>query len=186
MQFASIVVAAGIGIGCCGVADAGKARDDDNWIEAQSLRELPAGVQALLGVGLGPADGGIADREASFNATDVELEDVPSRRFALGIVNGDKAVVALERGGRGYAVQAVEFRQVGTTWEAARCGWLRVLPRRGADLRAAFAAPHPQEGWSCRYHGILPTAAPAAASTITAPVSTLPAAQPKLRQRPGA
>ena len=77
MQFASIVVAAGIGLGCCALADAGarsgEARADRleaDWTEAQSLRELPAGVQALLGVGLGE-EGGIADRGDRFNAGDV-------------------------------------------------------------------------------------------------------------------
>src|SRR5438067_13768876 len=92
MQFASIVVAAVIGIGCCSPASAG-----DEWVEAQSLRELPAGIQALLGVGLGE-EGGIADRGDRFNAGGDVGNGLPQRRFALGTVNGDTAVVAVEQG----------------------------------------------------------------------------------------
>src|SRR4051812_33584743 len=97
MQFAS-VVAAVIGIACCSPASAG-----DVWVEAQSVRELPAGIQALLGVGLGE-QGGIADRGDRFNASDAVGTGLPQRRFALGAVNGDTAVVAVEQGGRGYSV----------------------------------------------------------------------------------
>jgi hypothetical protein len=149
MQFASIVVAAGIGIGtgigCCNVA-AGGQRDDPRWVEAQSLRELPAGVQVLLGVGLGPDEGGIADRDGRFNATDIMIDGVPERRFALGVVSGDTALVAVERGGRGYAVQTMEFKQVGATWAASRCVASVRLPHHGADLVDALAHPAPNMG----------------------------------------
>jgi hypothetical protein len=149
MQFASIVVAAGIGIGCCGLADNGRAEENSSWIEAQSLRELPAGIQALLGVGLAPDNGGIADREVRFNETDAVLKTIPSRRFAIGTFSDGKAVVAVEQGMSASSVWGLEFRQVGETWEVTRCGWLRNRPRRGEELLAAVATGLPAEGWIC-------------------------------------
>jgi len=185
MQFASIVVAAGIGLGCCALADAGarsgEARADRievNWTEAQSLRELPAGVQALLGVGLGE-EGGIADRGGNFNASDVLGGGLPQRRFALGAVNGDTAVVAVEQGGHGYTVQTMEFRQVGATWEPVRCTLGIEPPRRSAELLENIAARRPAAPGICRLPGFHQEPATATASA--------PAAQPpRFRLRPEA
>jgi len=144
MQFARIVVAAGIGIACsCASAGAGVQRDDGRWVEAQSLRELPAGVQVLLGVGLAPDEGGIADRDGRFNASDIMIDGVPGRRFALGVLKGDEALVAVEQGGRGYSVQTMEFKQLGATWAAARCLSGATLPQHGAELVDALAHPAP-------------------------------------------
>jgi hypothetical protein len=188
MQFASIVVAAGIGLSCCALADAGsrsgEARADRieaDWTEAQSLRELPAGVQALLGVGLGE-EGGIADRGERFNASDVTGSGLPQRRFALGAVSGDTAVVAVEQGGRGYHVQTMEFRQVGETWEPVRCTMGVAPPRRSAELLENIAARRPAAPGSCHLPGLQqePLAVPA-----TTAVSG-PAPQPRIKLRPGA
>ena len=149
MRLASIVTAAGIGIVCCGVAGAGHAQGDNNWSDAQSLRELPAGIQALLGVGLSPDNGGIADREFHASEVNVAVKYLPRRRFAMGTFSDGKAVVAVEQGGPGYSVWGLEFRQVGDTWEVTRCGWLRSRPRRGPELLAALDAGLPAEGWIC-------------------------------------
>lgn len=164
MRFASIVGAAGIGIVCCALAGAGQgpvsAQEDSNWIEAQSLRELPAGIQALLGVGLSPDNGGIADREYHADEVNVAVKSVPRRRFAIGTVSDGKAVVAIEQGGGTYSVWGLEFRQVGDTWEVTRCGWLRHRPRRGPDLLAELDAGLPAEGWICPGPGRLPQVRP--------------------------
>jgi hypothetical protein len=149
MQFASIVAAAGIGIGCCSMANVGRAQESNNWTEALSLRELPAGIQALLGVGLAPDNGGIADREFQFNEINVAVKAVPKRRFAVGTFSDGRAVVAVEQGGSSYSVWGLEFRQVGDTWEVTRCGWLRKRPRRAPELLAALDAGLPAEGWIC-------------------------------------
>ena len=100
MRFATMVMLAGIGFGVCTLAQAAgqAATGSSGWAEAQSLRELPAGIQALLGVGLG-ADG-IADRGEDFNEGDVRADNMPTRRFALAVVHGDVAMVAVEQGGR--------------------------------------------------------------------------------------
>jgi hypothetical protein len=186
MQFASIVVAAGIGLGCCALADAGsrsgEARADRieaNWTEAQSLRELPAGVQALLGVGLGE-EGGIADRGGSFNDSDVLGGGLPQRRFALGAVNGDTAVVAVEQGGQGYHVQTMEFRQVGATWEPVRCTLGVEPPRRSAELLENIAARRPAAPGICRLPGFHQEPMPATTTV------SMPPSPPRIRLRPGA
>jgi len=150
MQLASIVVAAVIGVGCCSPAAAG-----NEWVEAQSLRELPAGIQALLGVGLGE-QGGIADRGDRFNAGDVVGNGLPQRRFALGAVNGDTAFVAVEQGGRGYSVATVEFKQMGATWEPVRCTVGSEPPRRSTELLDSVAARQAAALEACRLPGTHP------------------------------
>jgi hypothetical protein len=176
MRFATMVMLAGIGFGCCALAQAaGQVPGPGGWMEAQSLRELPAGIQALLGVGLG-ADG-IADRGEDFNEGDVRADNMPTRRFALAVVHGDVAMVAVEQGGRTYAVNAVEFRQAGAVWDAVRCAPLNVLPRRGTELVDAFARRHAGHPGSCQGYG-MHSLQPAPAVLSTAPVA--------VRPRPGA
>ena len=182
MQFATMLVLAGIGLGCCTLAHAGgqaAGTGQSSWTEAQSLRELPAGIQALLGVGLG-ADG-IADRGEKFNEGDVRADNMPARRFALGVVNGDTVMVAVEQGGRVNAVSAVEFRQAGTLWDAVRCASMTELPRRGTELVDTFAGrragrPGPCLGFDVR----MPQPAGSSAS------SSLPTVPVVVRPRPGA
>jgi hypothetical protein len=194
MQFTSIVVAAGIGLGCCALADAGARagagtgqagadRFAGDWVEAHSLRELPAGIQALLGVGLGE-DGGIADRGASFNSSDVVGGGLPRHRFVLGAVNGDTAVVAVEQGGRGYRVETMEFKQVGATWEPVRCAVGAEPPQRGAELLDGIAAPRAASPGACRLPGSHHVNVPAAPPSATADPQANP--QPRLRLQPGA
>jgi hypothetical protein len=158
MHITRIVVAAGMVLGCWSGAQA-SGQADGEWVEAQSLRELPAGIQALLGVGLGAA-GGIADRGERYNAADMVVDNLPGRRFALGIVNGESAVVAVERGGRGYAVETVEFHQVGATWEPVRCVVSAEPPHRAGELLDALAAHQPGAakgaGRGCRAFPVRP------------------------------
>ena len=179
MRFLTMVLAAGIGLGSGlgsgALAQAGGQAEQGGWTEARSLRELPAGIQALLGVGLGIA--GIADRGGDFNETDAIDDSMPRRRFVLGIVNGGTALVALEQGGRVYAVRAVEFRQEGSTWEAVRCAPLDTVPLRGTELVGALSGKH---AGPCGAGGIRTDDADAA-PTVAAPV--LPA---RVRPRPGA
>jgi hypothetical protein len=177
MQFATMVMLAGIGFGGCTIAQAaGQAETGaGGWTEAQSLRELPAGIQALLGVGLG-ADG-IADRGEDFNEGGVRADNMPTRRFALAVVHGDVAMVAVEQGGRAHAVNAVEFRQAGAVWDAVRCAPLNELPRRGTELVDAFTGRHAGHSGSCQGLGVHPLQPPPSV------LSTTPVA---VRPRPGA
>lgn len=156
MQFARIVAAAGIGLGCCNAAIG--HGEQAQWQVAQSLRELPPGIQVLLGVGLGAHNGGIADRGEAFNKGDVVTPaSPPQRRFALGIVNGDTVLVAVERGGHGYAVQTLEFKQAGATWKTARCATGLKVPRHGEEMLESIA--HPVHGVpSCSLSEVMPLA----------------------------
>jgi hypothetical protein len=176
MRFVTMVVLAevGLGLGSGAFAQPAGQADYGSWTEAQSLRELPAGIQALLGVGLGLA--GIADRGDSFNETDAIDDSMPRRRFVLGVVNGDTVMVALEQGGRMYSVRAVEFRQAGATWDAVRCAPLDGLPRRGTELVGALSGKHagPCGRFGLRTSDVDP-------APVAAPV--LPA---RVRPRPGA
>ncbi|MFL6632180.1 MAG: hypothetical protein ACJ8HJ_07695 [Massilia sp.] len=174
MRFVTMAVLAGIGLGGGMLAHAAGQAEQGNWMEAQSLRELPAGIQALLGVGLGLA--GIADRGDSFNETAAIDDSMPRRRFVLGVVNGDTAMVALEQGGRMYSVRAVEFRQAGATWDAVRCAPLDGLPRRGKELVGALSGKNagPCGGYGLRTGDVDPS--PAAAPVLPA----------RVRPRPGA
>lgn len=170
----------GFRAGVCGAAAASPAPEPAGaWEEAQSLRELPAGIQALLGVGLGGRDG-IADRGESFNIGDVVVDNTPQRRFALGIGigNGTTTVVAVEQGGIGYSVQVLEFHQDGTMWEPARCTARPRVPRHGADLLDAFTAQAPGVAASCRMSGGHVSVETTAVPGIAAP--------PRVRPRPGA
>jgi len=173
MRFVTMVVA-GIGLGSCLLAQAG-GQEQGAWTEARSLRELPAGIQALLGVGLGLA--GIADRGGDFSETDASDDSMPRRRFVLGVVNGGTALVALEQGGRVYAVRAVEFKQEGSKWDAVRCAPLVSVPQRGTELVGALSG---KQAGPCGGIGIRTDDADAA-PTAAAPV--LPA---RVRPRPGA
>jgi hypothetical protein len=76
--------------------------------EVKSLRELPAGVQAALGVGKSALDG-IADRGAQYNATDVVDSRLPMRRFLVGGLDNRTALVAVEHGGIGWGVIVYAF-----------------------------------------------------------------------------
>jgi hypothetical protein len=177
MRFVAMVVAEiglGLGLGCCALAQAG-GQEQGGWTEARSVRELPAGIQALLGVGLGLA--GIADRGGDFNETEAVDDSMPRRRFVLGVVNGGTALVALEQGGRVYAVRAVEFKQAGTTWDAVRCAPLDAVPHRSTELVGALAGKHagPCGGLGIRTDD--------AAATPTAAAPVLPV---RVRPRPGA
>lgn len=175
MRFLTMVLAAGIGLGSGALAQAGGQVEQGGWTEARSLRELPAGIQALLGVGLGLA--GIADRGGDFNETAAIDDSMPRRRFVLGIVNGGTAMVALEQGGHAYAVRAVEFKQEGRTWDAVRCAPMASVPHRGAELIGALSG---KQAGPCSGVGIRTDDADPA-PTAAAPV--LPA---RVRPRPGA
>jgi hypothetical protein len=174
MVMAEIGLGLGLGLGWCALAQAG-GQEQGGWTEARSVRELPAGIQALLGVGLGLA--GIADRGGDFNETEAVDDSMPRRRFVLGVVNGGTALVALEQGGRVYAVRAVEFKQAGTTWDAVRCAPLDAVPHRSTELVGALAGKHagPCGGLGIRTDD--------AAATPTAAAPVLPV---RVRPRPGA
>jgi hypothetical protein len=178
MRFVTMVLAAGIGLGSglgsAALAQAG-GQEQGGWTEARSVRELPAGIQALLGVGLGLA--GIADRGGDFNETEAADDSTPRRRFVLGVVNGGTALVALEQGGRVYSVRVVEFKQAGATWDAVRCAPLETVPHQGSELMGALSG---KSAGPCGGFGIRTDHA------ATAPTTGAPVLPARVRPRPGA
>lgn len=150
------LAAAAAMLAICGCAVAGGQGNDRQagWTSVQSLRDLPAGVQVLLGVGLAPEDG-IADKGEPYNDSDVLLENSPpGRRFALGLLRDDAAIVAVEQGGRGRSVTAVEFRQNGSTWTPVRCSFIgAVTPHRADELLVLMAANPAHQPAACRLPG---------------------------------
>lgn len=77
--------------------------------EVRTLRELPPGIQAVLGVGT-PGLNGIADRNGKYNATDVVDSSLPMRRFLVAGVDASTTLVAIEHGGRGWRVEVTLFK----------------------------------------------------------------------------
>jgi len=99
-------------------------------VEVRTLRDVPSPVRKLLGVNR-PGEGGVADRGGNFNATDVIAEQLPRRRFVLGGVSEQCAVLAVERGGRGYSVD-IQF------FEKDLHGWQASVRRNIAEPPASF------------------------------------------------
>jgi hypothetical protein len=159
----------------------GGAAGGADWVEAQSLRELPAGIQVLLGVGLAPREGGIADRGEAFNATDTIIAGVndglPHRRFSLGLLDGGTALVAQERGGLGHTFDAVKYRRIGDAWEAVRCVSMWSPPQRPADLLDAFAQAGERQPVPCSQFRKIPRLAPGRPGKVV---------ETAVRPRPGA
>jgi len=77
--------------------------------EVRTLRELPPGIQAVLGVGTSGLNG-IADRNGKYNPTDVVDSSLPMRRFLVAGVDANITLVAIEHGGRGWRVEVTLFK----------------------------------------------------------------------------
>ena len=77
--------------------------------EVRTLRELPSGIQAALGVGT-PGLDGIADRNGKYNPTDVVDSSLPMRRFLVAGVDANTTLVAIEHGGFGWRVEVTLFK----------------------------------------------------------------------------
>jgi len=84
-----------------------------HWVEATSLRSVPADVVTAIG------GEPIADRGQPFNPSDV-FNGLPARRFLLAGIGPDEAIVAVERGGRGHFV---EFLRIGRADRRVRQRW---------------------------------------------------------------
>jgi hypothetical protein len=86
------------------------ACDSEPVRNLNSLNELPEQVQFLLGrANAGIA--GIADIGEKFNKTDdVDDASIPMRRLVKGVMNSTCIRLSVERGGRGYMVEQLEFQ----------------------------------------------------------------------------
>jgi hypothetical protein len=79
--------------------------------EVRTLRELPSGIQAVLGVGT-PGLDGIADRNGKYNPTDVVDTGLPMRRLLVAGLDANTTLVAIEHGGRGWRVEVTLFKNI--------------------------------------------------------------------------
>jgi len=102
-------------------------------VAVHSLAELPPEVRGILGA---RRDGleGIADRGGKFNATDVINPKLPMRRFSLAGVAQNCALVAVERGGRGYSVEVLLFERSANSWNIQTFASLKSAPRSLPEL----------------------------------------------------
>lgn len=100
------------------------------FVQADSLRQLPAAVQQQLGVD----QGAIADRDERFNAGCVVSGKEPRQRFLLGAVAADLVLVAIEVGGIAHYSRTLEWRRQGDTWVRAERRNARPFPRTLQEL----------------------------------------------------
>jgi hypothetical protein len=81
-----------------------------------SLNELPEQVQVLL-ERANAGVSGIADIGEKFNSTDVvDDASVPMRRLVKGLISGTCIWLTIERGGRGYGIEQIEFQLSAQGW----------------------------------------------------------------------
>jgi len=107
-RVASLCALLGLPSACAHHTTPSVAWEGREFVEVGTLAALPAAIQDSLGAQRTGAEG-IADRGARFNTTDVIEPGLPMRRFVVGGVAADAAIVAYERGGRGYSVRVLLY-----------------------------------------------------------------------------
>ena len=78
----------------------------EKYVEVRSIAKLEPKIAKMME--------GVTDRGGEFNAGDVGM---PGTRFALAAVSKDVALVAVERGGRGYSVYLWFFYKRDGNWQ---------------------------------------------------------------------
>jgi hypothetical protein len=92
-----------------------------------SLNELPEQVQVLL-ERANAGVSGIADIGEKFNSTDVvDDASVPMRRLVKGLMSGTCIWLTIERGGRGYGIEQIEFQLSAQGWSKTATAPLPVI-----------------------------------------------------------
>jgi len=92
---------------------------------------VPESARSTLAQGMGS----IAERGEAFQSTDaLSGDDTPRNRFFGACVQGNRLVVAIERGGIGYALEVTEFVGGKKIRE-----WYHTLP--SGPFTPAFAVP---------------------------------------------
>lgn len=110
--------------------------NNHSLIEAHTLKALPEDLRAKIA-----AESPIADRGWRFNYTDVVDEKLPMRRFVLAGTDDSLALVAIEHGGRGYYVEALEFENSSGKWTQSRRFNLSRKPVELQDLVNLLTEP---------------------------------------------
>jgi hypothetical protein len=96
------------------LATGGAQAQAQQFVQVNSLKQLPAAVQQQLGVG--NAADPIADRGEPFNGACVIVDATPRRRFLMGALGTDVVVVAVEVGGFAHDSVTTEWRRHGEHW----------------------------------------------------------------------
>ena len=84
---------------------------NDTYSFVSSLRQLPAGMPAVLGEG-----GALADRNEDFNGTDAMRANLSSNRFAGAAVGHKRIFAVVEHGGILLVTDYWAFELVGSRW----------------------------------------------------------------------
>ena len=103
--------------------------NEREFVEVGTLTALPPAIQDSLGVQR-TGTAGIADRGGRFNTTDVIEPGLPMRRFVIAGIAPDAALVAYERGGRGYSVAVSLYSWTGARVQRVR-SWTLYDPPDG-------------------------------------------------------
>jgi len=82
--------------------------------EVTTLSALPSNLRTALGIGKSGLDG-IADVGGRYNKTDVVDPSLPMRRFVVAGTDDNAALIAIERGGRGWSVEVALFSNITRT-----------------------------------------------------------------------
>jgi hypothetical protein len=136
------------------------------FVEVGSLALLPAAIQDELGAQRAGAEG-IAERGARFNTTDVVEPGLPMRRFVVAGVAPDAALVAYERGGRGYSVGILLYTWSGSRVQRVRT-WTTYEPPDGlAGLIQSLQPTRPKRHSIPRHHTAPPRPGVKRAGRIT-------------------
>ena len=104
----------------CSVSPHASADNDCHAVKTWS--DVPQSVRANLTDSVGS----IAETGEDFNPSDIVFNDTPQSRFFGGCLNGNKLVLAIERGGRGYFLELFEFVNGVRTRS-----WGRTVPETG-------------------------------------------------------
>jgi hypothetical protein len=97
--------------------------------EGRTLASLPKELKDAASSG-----GRIADRGGKFNATDVVDGKSPMRRFIVAGTDESTVLLALEHGGRGYSIEAIEFLNNEGKWTEVNRWTFFKKPRNLQDL----------------------------------------------------
>lgn len=102
---------------------------EENFKVATSLVQLPPQILAAL-----KAPGQLADHGQPFNPTDVLVDAMPMRRFAIGAVGSGRAFAATEEGGDGLHVEIWRFERDVANWKVAQSSYSVVPPSSLPEL----------------------------------------------------
>jgi hypothetical protein len=119
------------------IAHAAPPQSDCLLEEARTLTAIPKDLAENLARGKAGSSG-IADANEAFNVTDV-VDDRPRRRFVVGGVCENRALIAYENGGRAHTFEAREYAHGDNGWSEKGHWYFSRAPRSLVDLQHQIA-----------------------------------------------